>query len=246
MDLVHTLVQKFTQTLLLIGLRYFIFAGLFFLFFYVLFRQKVAPKKIQPEFPSRKDYRREVLYSISTMIIFSALSVLILTIPSFRQHTTLYTDLSLHSNGYFAFAFVLMFFMHDTYFYWMHRLVHHPVLFKTVHLLHHRSTNPSPWAAYSFHPLEALFEFGIFVIFLFTLPVTIYHLGFFFLFMIIYNVYGHLGFELYPKNFNRHWFGKWVNTSVAHNAHHKYFKGNYGLYLSFWDRIMGTQHAESK
>jgi lathosterol oxidase len=53
-------------------------------------------------------------------------------------------------------------------------------------------------------------------------------------------VYGHLGFELYPKNFTRHWFGKWINTSVAHNMHHQYFTGNYGLYFTLWDRAMGT------
>jgi lathosterol oxidase len=67
-----------------------------------------------------------------------------------------------------------------------------------------------------------------------------YHLIFFFLFMIIYNVYGHLGYELYPKNFNKTVLCKYINTSVAHNQHHKYFKGNYGLYFTIWDHLMGT------
>jgi sterol desaturase/sphingolipid hydroxylase (fatty acid hydroxylase superfamily) len=58
--------------------------------------------------------------------------------------------------------------------------------------------------------------------------------------MIIYNVYGHLGYEIYPKWFSRHPLGKWINTSVNHNQHHQYFKGNYGLYFLFWDRLMGT------
>ena len=31
-----------------------------------------------------------------------------------------------------------------------------------------------------------------------------------------------------------------MNTSVAHNLHHKRFNGNYGLYTLFWDRLMGT------
>jgi sterol desaturase/sphingolipid hydroxylase (fatty acid hydroxylase superfamily) len=53
-------------------------------------------------------------------------------------------------------------------------------------------------------------------------------------------VYGHLGFELYPAGFNKHWLGKWLNTSVSHNMHHHYFRGNYGLYFTLWDRIMGT------
>jgi sterol desaturase/sphingolipid hydroxylase (fatty acid hydroxylase superfamily) len=62
--------------------------------------------------------------------------------------------------------------------------------------------------------------------------------------MTIYNVYGHLGFELFPKGANRHWFLKWFNTSVNHNMHHQYFKGNYGLYFTWWDRIMNSTHKE--
>ena len=62
--------------------------------------------------------------------------------------------------------------------------------------------------------------------------------------MTVYNVYGHLGFELFPKGINRHWLFKWFNTSVNHNMHHQYFKGNYGLYFTFWDNIMQTTHKE--
>lgn len=134
--------------------------------------------------------------------------------------------------------------IHDTYFYWMHRLMHHPKLFKLFHLIHHKSSNPSPWAAYSFHPFEAVIESLIFVVFLFTIPIHSVHLMLFFIFSLIYNVYGHLGFELYPKGFSTHWLGKWINTSVSHNMHHQYFKGNYGLYFTLWDRLMGTMNKK--
>ena len=77
----------------------------------------------------------------------------------------------------------------------------------------------------------------------FTLPVHREALGWFFLFQFIYNVYGHLGYELFPKNFNKTWIGRYVNTSVAHNVHHKYFRGNYGLYTLIWDRMMGTMNS---
>ena len=118
--------------------------------------------------------------------------------------------------------------------------MHHPRLFRIFHLVHHQSTNPSPWAAYAFHPLEALVEIGITVLFLFIMPIHAYHLMVFSLVMIAYNVYGHCGYELYPRGFSRHWLGRWINTSVSHNQHHQYFKGNYGLYFTFWDRMMGT------
>jgi sterol desaturase/sphingolipid hydroxylase (fatty acid hydroxylase superfamily) len=179
-----------------------------------------------------------------TISIFAVVPLCILHVPAIARTTTFYTKIDQHGWFYFFLAFPLMFFVHDTYFYWMHRLIHHKKLFKLVHLVHHQSTNPSPWAAYAFHPLEAVAEAGIFVVFLYTLPVHFLHLFIFFFIMIVYNVYGHLGYELYPKNFNRHWLGKWINTSVSHNQHHQYFKGNYGLYFTFWDRIMNTMRVD--
>jgi sterol desaturase/sphingolipid hydroxylase (fatty acid hydroxylase superfamily) len=197
-------------------------------------------KKIQAKYPQLKDYAREIGFSITTIFILAVIPTMILGSTELAKHTKFYTVINQHSIAWFIIAFPVMAIMHDTYFYWMHRLIHHPKLFKWVHLIHHKSTNPSPFAAYAFHPFEAVLESLIFLIFVFTIPVHLYHLLFFFLFMILYNVYGHLGWELYPRGFNKHWLGKWINTSVNHNQHHQYFKGNYGLYFLFWDRIMGT------
>jgi sterol desaturase/sphingolipid hydroxylase (fatty acid hydroxylase superfamily) len=223
-----------------VGSRYFIVAGVAFLLCYVFFRQTRASRKIQLKFPENKDYLREILHSISTILIFALVPLFLLKNPEIRSYTTFYLKISDYGWIWFFLAFPVMFIMHDTYFYWMHRLMHHPGLFKLFHLVHHRSTNPSPWAAYAFHPLEAIIEIGIFVVFLFTIPMHALHFFLFFFMSIIYNVYGHLGWEIYPKGFNRHWLGKWINTSVNHNQHHQYFKGNYGLYFLFWDRMMGT------
>jgi sterol desaturase/sphingolipid hydroxylase (fatty acid hydroxylase superfamily) len=224
----------------LIGSRYLIIASIAFFIWYVVLRKMNASKKIQTKYPKFKDYAREMGFSITTVFIMSFIPATILGSPELARHTKFYTDINQHSIVWFVLAFPVMSIMHDTYFYWMHRFIHHPKLFKWVHLVHHKSTNPSPFAAYAFHPLEAIFEAGIFLVFVFTIPVHFYHLLFFFLFMILYNVYGHLGWELYPKGFSKHWLGKWINTSVNHNQHHQYFKGNYGLYFLFWDRLMGT------
>ena len=56
-----------------------------------------------------------------------------------------------------------MILLHDTYFYWAHRAMHHPKIYRHVHLVHHLSQNPSPWAAFAFHPFEAVIEAGIVV-----------------------------------------------------------------------------------
>lgn len=222
-----------------IGSRYFLVASIAFVLFYLLLSRRILYQKIQRRFPKKGDYLREIGYSSITILIFGII-VVVLNHPSIAPYTTRYKDISEHGWLYYYLAFPVMFIMHDTYFYFTHRLMHHKALFRWFHLVHHQSTNPSPWAAYAFHPLEAFVEQGIVVVFYFTLPVHITHLAIFFLMSIIYNVYGHLGYELYPRGFSKSIVGKWMNTSVSHNQHHQYFKGNYSLYFLFWDRMMGT------
>jgi sterol desaturase/sphingolipid hydroxylase (fatty acid hydroxylase superfamily) len=232
--------DKFLEILRNVGSRYFILAGIIFILCYFFLRNRIAAKKIQVSFPKNTDYLREMIYSLSSMIIFSLIVTAIVFNPAIRPYTTIYREIVEYGLAYYLLAFPIMFVIHDTYFYWIHRMMHHPVLFKWFHLVHHKSTNPSPWAAYAFHPLEAILENGIIILFYFTLPMHVTHVPIFFLFSIIYNIYGHMGWELYPKGFNTTQIGRWVNTAVAHNQHHKYFKGNYGLYTLFWDRVMGT------
>jgi len=220
-------------------LRYILIAGLAFLVFYVLFKKKWSCKKIQSRFPKTTDYWREFTYSMITIIIFILVALSIFATP-LREFTLRYDTISEYGWGYFFFSIITMILIHDTYFYWMHRAMHIPKIFKYVHKVHHLSTNPSPWAAYAFHPIEAIFEACIIFCIVFVIPYHASAIFAFLAFMIVYNVYGHLGFELYPKGFNSTWIGRWVNTSVNHNQHHESFHGNYGLYFLFWDRWLGT------
>ncbi|MDB5249566.1 MAG: hypothetical protein JWQ40_3960 [Segetibacter sp.] len=229
--------------LFVLTVRYFLIAGIAYAIWYKLIRKKVSYKKIQFRFPSNKDFRREIVYSVISILIFTLVPALMLQ-TSLRQYTQYYNDLDQHSMLWFWLAFPLMFLIHDTYFYWMHRLMHHSRLFKLFHVVHHKSTNPSPWAAFSFQPSEAVLEAGIFVVLVIIMPLHMVHLFIFFLVMMLYNVYGHLGWELYPSGFSTHFIGKWINTSINHNQHHQFFKGNYGLYFLFWDRLMGTLRSD--
>ena len=70
--------------------------------------------------------------------------------------------------------------------------------------------------------------------------VFIFHLTF----MTITAVSNHLGFELLPKSSRFLGFPKYFISATHHAQHHKYFNYNYGLYFSFWDRIMGTNHEK--
>jgi lathosterol oxidase len=231
--------NKFIAVLLVIFFRYVVFASIAFLLFYVIKKNAWSFKKIQARFPVMTDYRREFLYSVSTSIIFATLGYLFFFGP-LAKYTMIYKNIGAHSWAYFLLTIVLILVVHDTYFYWTHRLMHHPKVFKYFHKVHHLSTNPSPWAAMAFHPLEAVVEFGIIAIVPFLFPVHPLAIFIFLLIMMAYNVYGHLGYELYSKGFSTSAVGKWINTSVNHNQHHEHFTGNYGLYFLWWDRWMGT------
>ena len=240
----QTTVIELLQKIAIVNfLRYFIASGLAFLFFYILLKNKWKHKKIQLKFPANSDYRREIIYSLITLVIFTGIAMLVFASP-LREYTRRYQDISEYGWLWWWSSIGLMILLHDTYFYWTHRAMHHLKLFKVFHLVHHKSTNPSPWASYAFHPLEGVVEASIIFPIAFLIPFHPTALMVFLLFMIVYNVYGHLGYELFPKNFNTHPIGKWLNTSVNHNMHHKYFEGNYGLYFLFWDRLMGTIHPE--
>lgn len=223
--------------------RYVIFAGIGWLLFYQLFRNAWLHKKIQQRFPKKKNIVNEIKYSISSLAIF-ALTGMFTYWATKQGWTRMYTEITDYGWLYYGFSILVCIILHDTYFYWTHRLMHVKWIFPYVHKVHHYSHNPSPWAAFSFHPLEAIIEAGIVPLIVFALPIHRSALLLFLLYMTAMNVMGHLGFELYPKGFTKHWLGKWQNTSTHHNMHHHYTKCNFGLYFNFWDRIMGTNHAK--
>jgi sterol desaturase/sphingolipid hydroxylase (fatty acid hydroxylase superfamily) len=222
--------------------RYMLFAGTAYFIFYVWKRRAFLHRRIQQAFPKGKDYRREVGYSLSTFTVFALISMFIWWARG-RGYTQIYTRVADYGWAYLACSIVAAIVIHDTYFYFTHRLMHWRAIFKYVHKVHHQSTNPSPWAAFAFHPLEAVVEAGILPLLVFTFPLHPIAIFAFIMYMTFMNVLGHLGYELYPRGFTRHWFGQWHNTSVHHNLHHKYFNGNYGLYFNWWDRWLGTNQA---
>jgi len=234
---------RFPVLFLVILLRYLIIAAAAFFVFYQIKRRTWRYRKIQVRFPLANDYKREISYSLLTALIFALIGYGLFMTP-IRPFTQLYTNLDEYGIAYFFISIIIILLLHDTYFYWTHRLMHHPRVFKFFHRVHHQSTNPSPWAAFAFHPLEAIVEAGIVVVIAFIMPVHPLAIALFLLIMMLYNVYGHLGYELYPKGFSTSKLGRWLNTSVNHNQHHQFFQGNYGLYFLWWDRWMGTLRSD--
>ncbi|WP_242921077.1 sterol desaturase family protein [Pontibacter liquoris] len=233
--------EQFGVFYAVLAARYLLIAGVAFVVFYKLYTSRFAGRKIQALFPKRKDYVREVGYSFFTFLVFALIGV-VLASPAVKPYTRIYDTISDYGWGYLALSVVLALLIHDAYFYWTHRLMHHPRLFRLFHLTHHKSTNPSPWAAFAFSPPEAVVEGSIIFVIAVLIPIHPVGILLFLLFMTVYNVYGHLGYEIYPAWLVNSRAGRWLNTSTNHNMHHKFFKGNYGLYFRFWDELLHTTH----
>ena len=237
----ETLVEETIKIFSISAVRYFVLAGLPFVIFYLLLPKKTGAFKIQQKQASKKDFLREVWHSMQSNLVFAIITVAILFTP-LRSFTRIYDQISDYPAWYFWLSIVFCLIIHDTYFYWMHRLLHYKNLFKLTHVVHHQSTNPSPWTSYSFHIVEAVTEGAVLLVLVLLLPLHPFSLISFTISSFLINVYGHLGYEIAPKWMRNTWIFEVINTSVHHNLHHSKFKGNYGLYFRFWDRVMGTEN----
>jgi Delta7-sterol 5-desaturase len=184
-----------------------------------------------------------VTYSVSTLCVITAINagVLALVVSDIVE---VYADPLKHGLAWLLASLPLMILWHDFYFYWTHRLLHTRWLFRRVHGVHHRSRNPSPWAAFSFHPIEALITSMVVPFALFAVPLNEYVVLAFAIHQIVRNALGHAAIEILPRGFVRHWLGGRFITTTHHHLHHETGRGNYGLWFTWWDRWCGTERAD--
>ncbi|MBV1877934.1 MAG: sterol desaturase family protein [Pseudomonadales bacterium] len=225
-------------------MRYFIAAGLVSLVLYQLLGAWSAQRRIQSRIARPQDIRREIFYSLLTTAVYA--TVALFTIEALdRGILHKYDDVADYGWTYTVLSLGLLLILHDCYFYWAHRLMHLPQLFAFTHRIHHLSRTPTPWAAYSFAPPEALLMALFMPMAIFLLPLHGMVIFIFLGIMIIRNAMGHSGIEFHPQS--------WVDgpldsmTSVTHHdLHHQKFNGNYGLYFTWWDRWMKTELKDYK
>jgi sterol desaturase/sphingolipid hydroxylase (fatty acid hydroxylase superfamily) len=81
-------------------------------------------------------------------------------------------------------------------------------------------------------------------ILLFFIPIHDVALGILLAVMTISSMVNHLNIEIYPHKFEEHWLGKWLIGATHHSLHHTQFKYNFGLYFTFWDKLMKTESPQ--
>jgi lathosterol oxidase len=187
--------------------------------------------------------RRELAQSMVTVLVFSLVGAGVL-VGAQLGLSKVYFAAGQHGWAWLPASFVLMVILHDAWFYWTHRLMHHPRVFARVHKTHHLSVAPTPWTAYSFSAAEALVQALYLPVVLLVVPAHHSVIFAWMAWMVLRNVMGHAGFELLPASWLAGWWGRWFTTTLHHELHHAHGHANYGLYFTWWDRWCGTEHPE--
>jgi Delta7-sterol 5-desaturase len=222
----------------LILVRYFLIAGGTHWFFYS-FRTQFARQTVRLRAPSWRSMRKDMELSVLSGVIFALCAAIVLSGYDLGV-TRLYADIHAYGLWYLGVSYVSVLILQDAYFYFVHRLCHHPSLFKWLHQGHHRSGHPTPWTSFAFDPPEALLQ-GLFLVgIVFVLPLHYTALIAVLMTMTVWAVVNHLGLELLPVSFPHHWLGRWCIGPAHHSIHHRKYNLHYGLYFTFWDKLLGT------
>ncbi len=215
---------------------------------YYLFTKNTDHKHIdlQSRTASPAQIRDEIKWSMISVTLYTAMSMLLLLLWRSGYFSNLYLLPWERGWGYFFLNIIMLVIVQDCLFYFTHRALHTKALAR-FHAIHHRSKAPTPFALYSFHPVEGMLHLIRIPVVLILFPVNLIALliseGIFSNFV---NAYGHLNVEPHRLPKPLRWLHpRCAATSTFHNLHHSKGNGNYGFYLRIWDDKLGTLFPET-
>lgn len=218
---------------------YLLTSGTSWLYYCVWRRERFFPGQsgqLEREKTQRKTEWLWAFYNLlGNAVITAPIHHLIVT-----GHSKVYFDVGARGGpfggwGYFFFSFVAILVFTEPLVYWAHRLLHHPVLYKHIHLHHHQFRTPSPWTSMAFHPLDSFAQAAPHHLFAFLFPVHVGVYMFFIMFLQLWSTFIH----------ERVTWVRWsfINYTSHHTLHHKANKYNYGQFFTVCDRIFGSYKA---
>ncbi len=214
-----------------------------YFFIWQKYKERLKNWRIQlKERVNNEQIKRELKNSLYSLLVGSLFSGIVIYLST-KGYTKIYTDFSAHHPIWAISSFFMMLLIDDTWFYWCHRLLHHPKIYRYIHLEHHKSIDVNPFTSMSFHFLEP-FLLTIWIIpMAYFFPIYAPALMFTQIWGLLDNVKAHLGYEFYPAWFHKSWLG-FLTSSTHHNMHHSKFNGNYGVHFRIWDKLMGTEFKD--
>lgn len=205
---------------------YFAFASADYFVVFVVFSRRVLPDN----YKSTLNVAREIRMSVWSLAIMAGLSTpaeVAIQLGygkvyySAREYGLLYLFLS--PLAFLAFS--------DAIIYFIHRGLHHRLIYKHIHKAHHSFINTSPFAAFAFHPLDGFAQGVAYQIFVFLFPFhsAVHLISLALVSMWTINIHDRVSLGI-PG----------VNGAAHHTIHHTTFRSNYGQYFTLWDRVCGT------
>lgn len=208
-------------------------------------------KKLGNALPYRKLHEQIKLPQVKTEIWYSFLGAIIFAVTGalmliFWQKgiSELYTKLTWWDILWIPLSYFAALFLHETYYYWLHRWMHHPKVIRHFHYIHHNSLYTSSFTSFSFHPIEAGLQAIFLPVLVLVLPMHFIVLIALLLTMSVTAVINHAGVEIYPNWALKSSFFRWIVGATHHDMHHLKYRCNYGLYFTFWDVWMKTEDAD--
>lgn len=208
---------------------YFFFATLnyYFVFDHSLMKH--------PQFLKNQVYR-EIMFTVQALPWISIPTVSLFMLE-LRGYSKLYDDIGEFPNGWFQLIVSILSFLFftDMLIYWIHRGLHHRLVYKRIHKPHHIWKIPTPFASHAFHPVDGFLQSLPYHIYPFIFPLhKMVYLGLYIL-VNIWTISIHDGDFRVPQILQ-----PFINGSAHHTDHHMFFDYNYGQYFTLWDRIGGS------
>jgi ring-1,2-phenylacetyl-CoA epoxidase subunit PaaE len=233
LSLIQGFLQSFISQAVVITIVY--------LLVWKLFAPKLKRFRIQPVKRAGATQIREEIKNTIIVILGGLITTPLILIAQQMGYTKIYVDPTQYGLAYLVFSTFFLHLLGDTWFYFAHRLLHHPKVYKYIHAVHHQSLDTTPYTTLSFHFLEPIILSGFIYIAIFLFPISVVAIGINQVVGLLVNIKSHLGYEFYPKFFDRTPILKYLVNSIHHNQHHTRYNGNYGLSFRWWDLIFGTE-----
>ena len=227
---------------LIIAVRYLVISGVFY---WLLWRRRPgrAVLPLHPRPLSSQGVGREIGWSLAAAPIYALPAAAVIELWK-QGGSALYTDINQYGLWYLPVSVMIYLALHDTYFYWTHRLMHVPAVFRVMHRVHHQSRPPTPFASFSFHPSEAVLGAAFLPVIALFVPLHVGAALFILVLMTVCAVMNHSAHEILPASWLRGFVGRWFISAAHHDLHHVHVRCNYGLYFRIWDKLMGTDRLE--
>ena len=156
----------------IIAARYLVVSGLAFWLLWQRGGEKLAARRLNRERPMRRVIMQEIQLSLLSSVAYAAPAAIVLQ-AWLNGGTRIYTGWTAYGGApYLLISAAAYLVLQDSYYYWAHRMMHGPGLFKWMHAGHHRSRQPTPFASFAFDPAEALLTAWLLPVLVFLIPFT--------------------------------------------------------------------------